>query len=109
MRVLSCLCCDGICGPQHGCNCTPCQKLDEEETARTTAMVEKTMPAKKIIDLWLWGLQPCKHVYVNVLFIFYFKLLKFLFKFSLKIFCLIKHWHIFISKTVFCVNILYLL
>jgi len=31
MKVLSCLCCDGICGPQHGCNCTPCQKLDEEE------------------------------------------------------------------------------
>jgi len=75
MRVLSCLCCDGICGPQHGCNCTPCQKLDEEETARTTAMVEKTMSAKRIMDSWLWGPQPCKHVYVNVLFIFYFKLL----------------------------------
>ena len=23
--VLSCPCCDGICGPNHGCNCLPCQ------------------------------------------------------------------------------------
>ncbi|XP_011141461.1 E3 ubiquitin-protein ligase HERC2 [Harpegnathos saltator] len=58
MRVLSCLCCDGICGPQHGCNCIPCQKLDEEEAARTTAMVEKTIPARRIIDSWLWGPPP---------------------------------------------------
>ncbi|XP_020288916.1 E3 ubiquitin-protein ligase HERC2 isoform X1 [Pseudomyrmex gracilis] len=58
MRVLSCLCCDGICGPQHGCNCTPCQKLDEEETARTTAMVEKGLSARRIMDSWLWGPQP---------------------------------------------------
>lgn len=69
MRVLSCLCCDGICGPQHGCNCIPCQKLDEEEAARTTAMVEKTIPARRIIDSWLWGPPPCKYIYVDLLII----------------------------------------
>ncbi|XP_072748341.1 E3 ubiquitin-protein ligase HERC2 [Anoplolepis gracilipes] len=58
MRVLSCLCCDGICGPQHGCNCTPCQKLDDEETARTAAMVERTTSARRIMDSWLWAPQP---------------------------------------------------
>lgn len=58
MRVLSCLCCDGICGPQDGCNCGPCQKLDEEEAARTSAMVERRIPAQTLIDSWLWGNQP---------------------------------------------------
>jgi len=70
MRVLSCLCCDGICGPQHGCNCTPCQKLDEEETARTTAIVEKSMSAKRIMDSWVWGPQPCKYIYMMFYFLF---------------------------------------
>ncbi|RLU17868.1 hypothetical protein DMN91_010107 [Ooceraea biroi] len=58
MRVLSCVCCDGICGPQQGCNCTSCQKLDEEETVRTTAMVEKPISTRRIMDSWLWGPQP---------------------------------------------------
>ncbi|XP_078045783.1 E3 ubiquitin-protein ligase HERC2 [Augochlora pura] len=58
MRVLSCLCCDGICGPQHGCNCGPCQKLDEEEATRTNVLAEKTTPARRTMDSWLWGPQP---------------------------------------------------
>ncbi|XP_076284957.1 E3 ubiquitin-protein ligase HERC2 isoform X1 [Lasioglossum baleicum] len=58
MRVLSCLCCDGICGPQHGCNCGPCQKLDEEEASRANAFAEKTTPARRTMDSWLWGPQP---------------------------------------------------
>ncbi|XP_053987984.1 E3 ubiquitin-protein ligase HERC2 isoform X2 [Hylaeus volcanicus] len=58
MRVLSCLCCDGICGPQQGCNCGPCQKLDEEEAARANAFVEKTIPARHMMESWLWGPQP---------------------------------------------------
>ncbi|KAL2717183.1 E3 ubiquitin-protein ligase HERC2 [Vespula squamosa] len=58
MKVLSCLCCDGICGPQHGCNCGPCQKIDSEEAARTTLLMENTMPAQQLIDSWIWGLQP---------------------------------------------------
>lgn len=66
MKVLSCLCCDGICGPQHGCNCGPCQKIDSEEAARTTLLMENTMPAQQLIDSWIWGLQPCKKVYIIV-------------------------------------------
>lgn len=65
MRVLSCLCCDGICGPQHGCNCTPCQKLDDEETARTAAMVERAISARRIMDSWLWAPQPCKYIFIS--------------------------------------------
>ncbi|XP_050578084.1 E3 ubiquitin-protein ligase HERC2 [Bombus affinis] len=58
MGVLACPCCNGICGPQHGCNCGPCQKLDEEEAARTSAFVEKSILAEHIMDSWLWGSQP---------------------------------------------------
>ncbi|XP_012287916.1 E3 ubiquitin-protein ligase HERC2 [Orussus abietinus] len=58
LRVLSCLCCDGICGPQSGCNCGPCQKLDAEEATRCTTTVEKIIPVQRTIDSWVWGLQP---------------------------------------------------
>ncbi|XP_076233389.1 E3 ubiquitin-protein ligase HERC2 [Calliopsis andreniformis] len=58
MRVLSCLCCDGICGPQQGCNCGPCQKLDEEESTRANTFIDKTIPAQQMMDSWLWGPQP---------------------------------------------------
>lgn len=64
MSVLSCLCCDGICGPQHGCNCGPCQKLDEEEATRVNTLAEKITPARRIMDSWLWGPQPCKEFVV---------------------------------------------
>lgn len=60
MGVLTCPCCNGICGPQHGCNCGPCQKLDEEEATRTNAFIEKNMIAEHVMDSWLWGSQPCK-------------------------------------------------
>lgn len=63
MRVLSCLCCDGICGPQHGCNCGPCEKLDEEEIARANTFIDKTIPAQYTMDSWLWGPQPCKEYF----------------------------------------------
>lgn len=66
MKVLSCLCCDGICGPHRGCNCGPCQKLDEEEAARANKLVEKCMPSQQVIDSWLWGPQPCKKFYFNI-------------------------------------------
>lgn len=58
LRVLSCPCCDGICGPQNGCNCIPCQKLDDEEGRIVTT--EKSVPAQHTIDSWLWGSQPCE-------------------------------------------------
>ncbi|XP_020707195.2 E3 ubiquitin-protein ligase HERC2 isoform X3 [Athalia rosae] len=58
LRVLSCLCCDGICGPQSGCNCGPCQKIDAEEAALTAALSENRIPAQSVMDSWLWGPQP---------------------------------------------------
>ncbi|XP_034934449.1 E3 ubiquitin-protein ligase HERC2 [Chelonus insularis] len=65
LDVLTCPCCDGICGPQSGCNCVPCQKLDEEEAARTTALVEKFVPAQNTIDSWLWGSQLSSSDWLN--------------------------------------------
>ncbi|XP_017887257.1 E3 ubiquitin-protein ligase HERC2 [Ceratina calcarata] len=58
MGVLSCLCCNGICGPQTGCNCGLCQKLDEEELARASALTEKSVSVERIMDSWIWGPQP---------------------------------------------------
>ncbi|XP_015113813.1 E3 ubiquitin-protein ligase HERC2 [Diachasma alloeum] len=68
LRVLSCLCCDGICGPQSGCNCGPCQKLDEEEAALDEEMAaalvratEKSFPlAHTTMDSWLWSTKPSR-------------------------------------------------
>ncbi|CAB3375688.1 Hypothetical predicted protein [Cloeon dipterum] len=60
MKVLSCACCDGICGPQMGCNCAPCQKLDDDESKRLkTGAEDKTpLPFKQQINSWTWGPQP---------------------------------------------------
>lgn len=57
-RVLSCPCCDGICGPQSGCNCIHCQKLDGEEASKVTSLIENCIPTEHMIDSWLWGTQP---------------------------------------------------
>ncbi|KAF7995498.1 hypothetical protein HCN44_006605 [Aphidius gifuensis] len=57
--ALTCLCCDGICGPSSGCNCLPCQKLDEEEATRMSlADKSQLIPAQTIIDRWLWEDKP---------------------------------------------------
>ncbi|KAG8235164.1 hypothetical protein J437_LFUL015204, partial [Ladona fulva] len=59
MRVLTCPCCDGICGPQTGCNCGPCQRLDQEENARE-AVDRKGWPppSRPQFEAWTWGPQP---------------------------------------------------
>ncbi|XP_042876756.1 E3 ubiquitin-protein ligase HERC2-like isoform X6 [Penaeus japonicus] len=59
MKVLTCPCCDGICGPQSGCNCGPCQKLDREEAERELENGEAyTPPSPSLLDGWTWGPQP---------------------------------------------------
>ncbi|XP_048589232.1 E3 ubiquitin-protein ligase HERC2 isoform X2 [Nematostella vectensis] len=56
-QVLSCSCCDGFCGTSNGCNCPPCQKLDQEE--REMKEEEQQLPvAGPIMDSWTWGEQP---------------------------------------------------
>ncbi|KAF7266968.1 hypothetical protein GWI33_019752 [Rhynchophorus ferrugineus] len=57
-RVLTCTCCDGICGPQSGCNCTPCQKLDAEKVVHTQNKKEKIPLIDTLLEQWAWGPQP---------------------------------------------------
>lgn len=59
-QVLTCTCCDGICGPQTGCNCQPCQRLDAEEAEKQHEKVS-LLSSQAILDSWTWGPQPCKH------------------------------------------------
>ncbi|CAH0559020.1 unnamed protein product [Brassicogethes aeneus] len=57
-RVLTCTCCDGICGPDSGCNCQPCQKLDAEEASKR---VQENIPLpsmENLLNRWAWGPQP---------------------------------------------------
>ncbi|KAK3100706.1 hypothetical protein FSP39_024049, partial [Pinctada imbricata] len=58
MRVLSCGCCDGHCGPNNGCNCPPCQKLDKEEEDQRKEESTRPKPSQPLIDSWTWGKQP---------------------------------------------------
>ncbi|XP_070553640.1 E3 ubiquitin-protein ligase HERC2-like isoform X2 [Ptychodera flava] len=58
MRVLSCSCCDGHCGPDNGCNCPPCQKLDKEEKDRKEEDESRPPSALSLIESWTWGKQP---------------------------------------------------
>ncbi|XP_068082847.1 E3 ubiquitin-protein ligase HERC2 [Anabrus simplex] len=58
LRVLTCPCCDGICGPQTGCNCGPCQRLDREEAARAEVKQSNPPPSQPQLDSWMWGPQP---------------------------------------------------
>lgn len=59
MKVLTCLCCDGICGPVSGCNCGPCQKLEKEEAERIQSAGQKSYPpSQALLDSWNWGPPP---------------------------------------------------
>ncbi|KAB7494648.1 E3 ubiquitin-protein ligase HERC2, partial [Armadillidium nasatum] len=59
MKVLTCPCCDGICGPQSGCNCGPCQKLEKEEAERLQSFGQRPHPPSlTLLESWNWGVQP---------------------------------------------------
>ncbi|XP_076028585.1 E3 ubiquitin-protein ligase HERC2 isoform X2 [Oratosquilla oratoria] len=59
MTVLTCPCCDRICGPQIGCNCGPCQKLDREEAEKESEGKSSSIPpSHTLLDSWTWGPQP---------------------------------------------------
>ncbi|KAK7097783.1 E3 ubiquitin-protein ligase HERC2-like isoform X3 [Littorina saxatilis] len=58
MKVLTCQCCDGSCGPNNGCNCPPCQQLDKDEASLLDAKDEEPKPSQPLIDSWTWGQQP---------------------------------------------------
>ncbi|XP_059157195.1 E3 ubiquitin-protein ligase HERC2-like isoform X2 [Physella acuta] len=61
MKVLSCSCCDGHCGPKNGCNCPPCQQLDKEEETLVHEQHTMPPPSQPMIDSWTWGQQPDGH------------------------------------------------
>ncbi|XP_026481651.1 probable E3 ubiquitin-protein ligase HERC2 [Ctenocephalides felis] len=56
MMVLNCLCCDGICGPNKGCNCSACKALDEEISVIKGQ--NEYIPSEQYMDTWLWGPPP---------------------------------------------------
>ena len=55
-HVLSCPCCDGNCGPNNGCSCPACQKLDQEE--REQKEEDDRSCAGSMMESWSWGKQP---------------------------------------------------
>ena len=58
-HVLSCTCCeDGICGPNKGCNCVPCQSLDQEEREQKDEDDRAPPAAGSLMDSWTWDDQP---------------------------------------------------
>lgn len=58
MKVLSCSCCDGHCGPNNGCSCLHCQKLDQEEAQQHKEDLNNPKQSQPLINSWTWGKQP---------------------------------------------------
>ncbi|XP_049844846.1 E3 ubiquitin-protein ligase HERC2 [Schistocerca gregaria] len=58
LRVLTCACCDGVCGPQSGCNCGACQQLDQEMASLEENKLSEPPPSQPQLDRWVWGPQP---------------------------------------------------
>ncbi|CAH1402584.1 unnamed protein product [Nezara viridula] len=53
LRVLNCTCCDGVCGPQRGCNCSPCQQLSTD--APQLKNKPKPTSSQKVLNSWTWA------------------------------------------------------
>lgn len=59
-QILTCTCCDGLCGPHSGCACPPCNVLSLEEEHRiamNTKLVAPPPPIQVIDDL-KWKQNP---------------------------------------------------
>lgn len=57
-HILKCSCCDGNCGPNNGCNCESCQKLDQEDREQKEEDERAPPAAGPLMDVWTWGDQP---------------------------------------------------
>lgn len=55
--MLTCTCCDGICGPLSGCNCQPCQKLDAEESQKNVFGKDTLPSMHSLLEKWAWAPQ----------------------------------------------------
>ena len=57
-RLISCQCCDGVCGPNDGCNCTSCSQLDIEDKNHydksSAAAGRSGKSSQHIINSWTW-------------------------------------------------------
>ncbi|CAB3255423.1 unnamed protein product [Arctia plantaginis] len=60
LRILTCTCCDGLCGPHSGCACPPCAALSTEEELRISIQSKAAAPppSVQIIDDLKWKLDP---------------------------------------------------
>ncbi|CAH0722311.1 unnamed protein product, partial [Brenthis ino] len=60
LRILTCTCCDGLCGPHSGCACTPCTALSTEEELRASiqSKIVAPQPSLQVIDDIKWKLDP---------------------------------------------------
>lgn len=51
-------CSEDNCGPEYGCNCGPCQKLDQEEQEEKEKEAKRPKVVSAMIDSWIWGSPP---------------------------------------------------
>ncbi|KAJ0180993.1 hypothetical protein K1T71_003078 [Dendrolimus kikuchii] len=60
LRILTCTCCDGLCGPHSGCACPPCTALSAEEEVRVSiqAKLIAPPPSIQVIDDLKWKQDP---------------------------------------------------
>ncbi|XP_048005438.1 probable E3 ubiquitin-protein ligase HERC2 [Leguminivora glycinivorella] len=60
LRILTCTCCDGLCGPHSGCACGPCSTLSAEEELRIAMLTKLPIPqpSSTVIDELKWKLDP---------------------------------------------------
>ncbi|XP_022131000.2 probable E3 ubiquitin-protein ligase HERC2 [Pieris rapae] len=60
LRILSCTCCDGLCGPHSGCACPPCTALSSEEELRASIQSKLVAPlhSAQVIDEIKWKQDP---------------------------------------------------
>ncbi|XP_038209493.1 probable E3 ubiquitin-protein ligase HERC2, partial [Zerene cesonia] len=60
LRILSCTCCDGLCGPHSGCACPPCTALSAEEELRASIQSKLVAPphSTQVIDEIKWKIDP---------------------------------------------------
>lgn len=59
-QILTCTCCDGLCGPHSGCACAPCTALSTEEELRASiqSKIVAPQPSLQVIDDIKWKLDP---------------------------------------------------
>ncbi|CAH2068345.1 unnamed protein product, partial [Iphiclides podalirius] len=60
LRILTCTCCDGLCGPHSGCACVACTALSSDEVQRVSLQSKLAIPppSTQVIDELKWKVDP---------------------------------------------------